>query len=159
MKLRIKKLDPSAILPTRAHPTDSGLDLCACLPDGSVRLDPGDSQMFFTGIAIELKEPFILDAPFLGGPLPLGFEAQVRPRSGLARKGIIACGGIGTVDNGYRGDIGVNLYNTSQDAFIVRHGTRIAQLVIAPVVYPDIEEVTELSETERGTSGFGSTGV
>ena len=155
MKLRVKKLHPDATLPSRKHPGDSGMDLCAHLPDGSIRLAPGDRHKFGTGIAIELPPPWV--DRFHDDIL--GYEAQVRSRSGLTAQGIIACGGLGTVDNGYRGEIGVTLFNSSFDTFTVRHGDRIAQLVICPVVYPDAEEVTELSETSRGTGGFGSTGV
>lgn len=144
MKLLIKRLHPDAHLPTRAKPGDSGLDLCAWLPGGPVWIDPGERHRFETGIAIELPE---------------GYEGQVRGRSGLTSKGIIACGGIGTVDNGYRGDVGVVLSNQSFDSYKVNHGDRIAQLVISPVVYPEVVEVPGLSETQRGTDGFGSTGL
>jgi dUTP pyrophosphatase len=155
MKLRIKRLHPEAIIPTRAHPTDSGLDLHACLPGvGSVWIPPGERVRFNTGIAIELPR-----VELYTGLAAAGYEAQVRGRSGLTAKGIIACGGLGTVDNGYRGDIGVTLSNQTFEGFMVRHGDRIAQLVVCPVVYPEVEEVSELTETTRGTGGFGSTGV
>ena len=145
MELRIKKLFPTATLPARAKPGDSGLDLYAHLPDqGLAMIEPGGRQKFWTGIAIELPE---------------GYEAQIRSRSGLTSLGIVACGGLGTVDNGYRGDIGVTLFNHSFRTFTIRHGDRIAQLVVCPVAYPAVVEVEELSETERGADGFGSTGV
>src|SRR5690606_24739935 len=96
-----------------------------------------------TGIAIELPE---------------GYEAQVRPRSGLAaRHGIV--GVLGTIDNGYRGEIGVILVSQSFYGEVIQDGDRIAQLVVCPVAYPEVEEVSELSETERGVAGFGSTGL
>ena len=143
MELRIKRLQPSAILPTRAKPGDSGLDLHANLPSqGHAVIGPGERGFFWTGIAIELPE---------------GTEGQVRPRSGLSSQGIVAA--FGTIDNGYRGDIGVTLFNNSFRSFTVRHGDRIAQLVVAPVLYPTVIEVSELTETERGVGGFGSTGV
>lgn len=145
MELRIKKRFATAMLPTRAKPGDSGLDLRAHLPtQGHVTLIPGDRQMLWTGISIELPE---------------GHEAQIRPRSGLTAQGIVSCGGLGTIDNGYRGELGVTLFNHSLRSFVVSHGDRIAQLVVCPVAYPDVVEVEELTETERGTGGFGSTGV
>jgi dUTP pyrophosphatase len=142
MEMKFKKTHPEAFTPSRAKPGDSGLDLYACAPRSSW-VKAGEHAFFNTGIAIELPE---------------GFEAQVRPRSGLAtRYEVIAS--FGTVDNGYRGPIGVTLFNLSKDDFLVRHGDRIAQLVVAPVVYPMLVEVDELSDTERGSGGFGSTGV
>ena len=143
MELRIKRLNPAAITPTRAKPGDSGLDLYACLPDGPVFIMGGDHSVVPTGVAVELPE---------------GHEGQVRPRSGLAaRNGIAAC--LGTIDNGYRGEVGVNLFNMSFGSYRVNHGDRIAQLVVAPVALPEVLEVDELSETERGAGGFGHSGV
>lgn len=144
MKLRIKKTHPDAILPTRAKPGDSGLDLYALLPEGAVWIPPGGRQPIGTGIAIEPPE---------------GYEGQVRSRSGLTRQGIVACGGLGTVDNGYRGEVGVTLFNNSFQGYRVMNGERIAQLVVAAVAYPDIEVVDELTPTDRGDAGFGSTGL
>ena len=118
------------------------MDLHAYLPDAPVHLEPGKQTRIFTGIAIEL---------------PAGHEAQVRPRSGMTKNGLVVP--IGTIDNGYRGDIGVVVFNHSFQYHIIRHGDRIAQLVVCPVAYPDVVEVEELSETERGNDGFGSTGV
>jgi dUTP pyrophosphatase len=149
MELRIKKLYPDAILPTRSKPGDSGLDLHAYLPEGPVTVLAGDRHCFDLGIAIELPQP-----PAQG----FGYEAQVRPRSGLKKKhGVMA--GFGTIDSGYRGELGLTLFNMSFRGYTVRHGDRIAQLVVCPVVYPTVVEVESLSETERGTDGFGSTGV
>lgn len=165
MKLKVKKLEPDAHIPSRAKPGDSGLDLRLYVArTGAAReigILPGETVRVRTGIAIELPQAELV---YAGGGIwdfsnVVGFEAQVRGRSGLTSKGIIACGGIGTVDNGYRGEIGVTLYNSSPGVVFFNHGDRIAQLVVVPVVYPDVEEVTELSETERGTGGFGSTGV
>lgn len=159
MKLRFKKLDPAAITPVRKKAGDSGLDLHALLPHGPVTLAPGERARINTGIAIELPEPM----PDYTGDGEWGvvhaYEAQVRGRSGLTNEGIIACGGLGTVDNGYRGDIGVTLFNHSFRYFTVKNGDRIAQLVVCPVVLPELVEVEALSETERGSDGFGSTGV
>ncbi len=143
MEIRIKKTHPDAIIPRRANPGDSGLDLHACLPEGNVFIPPGEHLVIRTGIAVEL---------------PDGLEGQVRPRSGLAAKHGVQTS-FGTIDNGYRGEIAVNLFNFSYGLYRVSDGDRIAQLVICPVVYPAVVEVTELTDTLRGTSGFGSTGV
>jgi dUTP pyrophosphatase len=140
--LKVRKTHPDATLPTRAKPGDSGLDLHAVL-DTPVVIRAGDRHKFDCGIAIELPE---------------GHEAQVRPRSGLALKSGVQAA-FGTIDNGYRGPIGVTLFNLSFRDHTVRHGDRIAQLVVAPVAYPEVVEVDELTPTERGSGGFGSTGV
>jgi len=158
MRLRIKKLDERAQLPTRKHPTDSGMDLYAFLPDGPAWIAPGDQLALRTGIAIELPPADVINDAW-GGTASVGLEAHVRSRSGLTRLGIVACGGLGTVDNGYRGEVGITLFNHTFRSYKVSHGDRIAQLVVCPVVYPEVEEVTELSETARGAGGFGSTGV
>lgn len=137
------KTHPTAILPTRAKPGDSGLDLYALLPMEDLWIGAGCRERVLTGIAIELPE---------------GYEGHVRPRSGLAAKeGIQTC--FGTIDNGYRGELAVTLFNLSFLGYRVRNGERIAQLVICPVAYPVLMEVSTLSETERGADGFGSTGV
>lgn len=128
--------------PEYAHPCDSGADLrwyeehekAACLW-------PGDTRVLWTGIAIEL---------------PPGWEAQIRPRSSLSCKGIICH--FGTIDNGYRGQLGVALTNTTRERYIVQRGDKIAQLVIAPLVRAQFTEVEQLSETSRSENGFGSTG-
>jgi len=147
MELRIKKTHPGAIVPTRQKPADSGLDLHALLPEGSTWIGAGERRRIRTGIAIELPPPD-----------PGGFEAQVRPRSGLADNAGIQTV-LGTIDNGYRGEIEVILFNLSYQGYRVSDGDRIAQLVVVPVVYPTVVEVEELSGSERGDSGFGSTGV
>lgn len=153
------KTHPDAIIPTRGKPGDSGLDLRALLLDGSITIPPGERRRIRTGIAVELPGDecavgYAINSP----PIKFCYEAQVRPRSGLAAKhGIQAA--FGTIDNGYRGEIEVTLFNLSFNAYTVRPGDRIAQLVVAPIAYPAVVEVTELSETERGAGGFGSTGV
>ena len=92
--------------------------------------------------------------------LPVGFEAQVRPRSGLAVKnGLTVLNAPGTIDSDYRGEVKVPLINLGQEPFVIERGMRIAQMVIAPVVQGDFAEVADLDETERGAGGFGSTGV
>lgn len=141
MKIKIIKLNEAAQVPHYSHADDAGLDLFAIQ---SHQISPGASALIPTGIAIEL---------------PHGTEAQVRPRSGLALKhSITVLNSPGTIDAGYRGEIGVILINHGQEIFEVSAGMKIAQMVIAPVLRAEIEEVTELSATRRGEGGFGSTG-
>lgn len=122
----------------------AGMDLRANLTE-PVTLQPLDRAIIKTGLFIEL---------------PVGYEAQVRPRSGLAaKKGITVLNAPGTVDADYRGEIGVILVNLSNEAFIIENGERVAQLVIAEHARAEWVEVKELSSTERGAGGFGSTGV
>jgi len=142
MTVRFKRMHPQAILPAYAHPGDAGMDLCAC--EERV-LAPGRTALVRTGLVMEL---------------PDGFEAQVRPRSGLAlRHGLTLLNTPGTIDAGYRGEIGVILINHGAEPFQVAPGMRIAQMVIAPVLRAHIEEAETLNETPRGTGGFGSTGT
>ena len=141
MKLLIKRLTPTALVPSYAHPGDAGLDLFS---DVSMSLEPGERKLVGTGISIEL---------------PPNTEGQVRPRSGLALKhGISVLNTPGTIDRGYRGEVGVILINHGQERFEVRPGMKIAQLVIASCVTVMVEETVELSGTARGQGGFGSTG-
>ena len=131
-------------LPKYETALSAGMDLRAFLPDGPVSLNPMDRALIKTGLFMEL---------------PAGYEAQVRPRSGLAlKKGITVLNSPGTIDADYRGEICVILVNLSQEVFVVNDGERIAQMVIARHEQAEIVEVTELSETERGTGGFGHTG-
>jgi dUTP pyrophosphatase len=142
MKLKVYRLCADAQIPQYSHPDDSGLDLFATQ---DIELLPGDSHLVPTGIAIEL---------------PPQTEAQVRPRSGLALKHqITVLNTPGTIDEGYRGEIGVILINHGKISFQITSGMRIAQLVIAPVLRVEIEEVKDLSKTQRGAGGFGSTGI
>ena len=141
-KLLVKRLTPTAILPAYAHPGDAGLDLYA---DVAVSLEPGESKLVGTGISIEL---------------PPDTEAQVRPRSGLALKhGIGVLNSPGTIDHGYRGEVGVILINHGRARFDVQAGMKIAQMVIAACLSVTVEETGDLSGTARGGGGFGSTGV
>ena len=141
MPLKVKRLNPSAILPSYARTGDAGLDLFAVK---AMTIGPGASALVPTGIAIEL---------------PPGTEGQVRPRSGLALKhAITVLNTPGTVDEGYRGEVGVILINHGASAFAVEAGMKIAQLVVSPRVQVDVREVAELSDTQRGSGGFGSTG-
>ena len=122
----------------------AGMDLRANITE-SITLNPLERAIVKTGLFIEL---------------PIGYEAQVRPRSGLAaKKGITVLNSPGTVDADYRGEIGVILVNLSNEPFVIENGERIAQLVIAKHERAEWQEVTELSETVRGEGGFGSTGV
>lgn len=142
MNIKITRLHPRARIPNYAHPDDAGLDLFAI---EAQPIPSGESRLIQTGIALEL---------------PPGFEAQVRPRSGLALKhAITVLNTPGTIDAGYRGEIGVILINHGRDEFQVTAGMKIAQMVIASVMHAHIEEVEALSSSERGSGGFGSTGV
>ena len=141
MKLRVRRLSPDAIIPAYAHPGDAGLDLHAC---EDVALDPGMACLVSTGVAIELPE---------------ATEAQVRPRSGLALKhSVTVLNTPGTIDEGYRGEVGVVLINHGATTFHVTRGMRIAQLVVQKRWTVKVVEVDGLTDTTRGTGGFGSTG-
>lgn len=141
-KLLVKRISPSAQLPSYAHPGDAGLDLYSAV---AISLQPGERKLVGTGISIEL---------------PPNTEAQVRPRSGLALKhGITVLNTPGTIDHGYRGEVGVILINHGPATFEVQPGMKIAQMVIAPFVTVEVEETKELTATARGQGGFGSTGV
>lgn len=142
MQLLIKRLSPTAILPSYAHPGDAGLDLFA---DVTVSLEPGETRLVGTGLSIEL---------------PQGTEGQVRPRSGLALKhGVTVLNSPGTIDHGYRGEVGVILVNHGGRRFDVEPGMKIAQLVVAACLSVEVVEAGELSGTSRGHGGFGSTGA
>jgi len=131
-------------LPNYETIASAGMDLRANLTE-SITLNPLERAIVKTGLFIEL---------------PIGVEAQVRPRSGLAaKKGITVLNSPGTIDADYRGEIGVILVNLSNEAFVIENGERIAQLIIAKHERAEWTEVLELSATERGEGGFGSTGV
>ncbi|MEO0375276.1 MAG: dUTP diphosphatase [Cyanobacteria bacterium P01_A01_bin.17] len=141
MTLKVVRLHEQAQLPRYAHADDAGLDLFSV---AETILQPGESKLIATGVAIAL---------------PPNTEAQVRPRSGLAlNHGITVLNTPGTIDEGYRGEIGVILINHSQQPFQVHCGMKIAQMVIAPVMRVTIQEVNQLDDTGRGAGGFGSTG-
>ena len=142
MTISFKRISPDASLPSYARPGDAGMDLKSA-EDAVV--EPGARLLVHTGLAMALPE---------------GYEAQVRPRSGLALKhGITVLNTPGTIDEGYRGEVGVILFNTGDTAFKIAKGDRIAQMVIAPVTSARIVETDDLGSTERGAGGFGSTGV
>ncbi|MBC7102305.1 MAG: dUTP diphosphatase [Parvibaculum sp.] len=146
--VRVQRLPHAQGLPLPRYETEgaAGMDLIAALADGeTLVLAPGERAMVPTGLAIAL---------------PQGFEAQVRPRSGLAAKnGVTVLNSPGTVDCDYRGEVKVILINLGQAAFIIERGTRIAQMIIAPVTQARLREVETLDETARGAGGFGSTGT
>ncbi|WFE90084.1 dUTP diphosphatase [Roseibium porphyridii] len=143
--LELKRLEHGLDLPLPAYQSDlaAGLDLLAAVDD-PVTLAPGERMLVPTGLSMAL---------------PAGFEAQVRPRSGLAAKhGVTVLNTPGTIDADYRGEVKVILVNLGQEPFLISRADRIAQMVIAPVLQAEIAEVDILSETNRGTGGFGSTG-
>jgi len=137
-ELPMQKLAEDAVLPTRAHPEDAGLDLYA-LED--VILPPGEGRVAKTGIAIAL---------------PVGFVAMIADRSSLAKKGVKTAGGI--IDAGYRGEIMVVLWNLSKNEIRLNRHERIAQMLTVPIALPEVRGVQSLGATSRGAGGFGSTG-
>jgi len=146
VSVAIKRLPHNSDLPLPAYETalSAGMDLPAALGEDLV-LAPGSRELIPTGLSIAL---------------PDGYEAQVRPRSGLAaRSGITVLNTPGTIDADYRGEVKVILANLGDEPFTVSRGMRIAQMVIAPVVQATLALVDELPESERGTGGFGSTGI
>jgi len=143
-RLRTKRLTDTATLPKRGTPHSSGLDICADLG--------GD------GHSLELSVVPTLVSTGLAMEIPVGYEVQIRPRSGLSRRGVDVA--FGTVDADYRGELKVNmaLRSGQPQAVSIHHGDRIAQIVVAPVALVEVEEVESLSQTARGEGGFGSTG-
>ncbi|GAK59441.1 deoxyuridine 5'-triphosphate nucleotidohydrolase [Candidatus Vecturithrix granuli] len=142
MEVRVIKIHEDAILPHYSYPGDSGMDLYSI---EDVIIPPGDTQLVRTGLKIAV---------------PDRYEAQVRPKSGLAlQHAVTVTNTPGTVDSGYRGEICVILINHGREAYHVQKHAKIAQLVICPVVRAKIIEVEQLDETSRGNSGFGSTGL
>jgi dUTP pyrophosphatase len=142
VELKIARLKEGALIPTRAHEGDAGLDLYSC---ESAHIGPGERWSIGTGVGIEV---------------PAGHAGLVLPRSGLAREhGIALVNAPGLIDSGYRGELRVLLLNTDPaEIFRVEPGDRIAQLVIAPIAEPEPVEVEALAESARGDGGFGSSG-
>ena len=143
-KILIKRLSKQVSLPKYETSGSSGMDLAANI-DTNINIDPGKSAIIPTGLALSI---------------PKGFEVQIRPRSGLAAKQKIS--GLntpGTIDADYRGEIKVILINLGEEPFKVEKGLRVAQMVVCPIVQAQLKEVDDLSETERGKGGFGSTGT
>jgi dUTP pyrophosphatase len=142
--LKVKMLREGVTLPKYQTDHSAGLDLCACI-DRDIILMPGERVLVPTGISIEL---------------PDGYEAQVRPRSGLAiNHGVTVLNSPGTIDPDYRGEVKVILINLGKEPFVIKNGMRIAQMVISKFERVEVEVVEELSQTRRGEGGFGSTGV
>lgn len=141
--LKIKRLENNRILPEYKTEGAAGMDLCAAISE-PVELKPLERKLIPTGLKIELEH---------------GYEAQIRPRSGLSIKhGITLINCVGTIDEDYRGEVCVPVVNISNEAYTIQPDERIAQMIIARVEQAKLEVVTELSETARGVGGFGSTG-
>jgi len=139
MQIKVKKLNPDAILPNYAHPGDAGLDLFSL---ETYKLKPQERKAFATGITIELES---------------GYVSLVKDKSGLAAKyGLHTLAGV--IDAGYRGEYKIILINHGNQTYTINQGDKIAQLLIMPVVQVEIKETDELSDTSRNTGGFGSTG-
>ncbi len=142
MKILWKKIDPAAQLPSYAHPGDAGMDVRSV---EELTIPPGGRALVRTGLVMQL---------------PPDAEAQVRPRSGLALKhGVTVLNAPGTIDAGYRGEVGVILANFGDAPFVVEKGMKVAQIVVARVEQAEMAEVQETDETDRGVGGFGSTGL
>ncbi len=139
MILKVKKLNPEAKIPSYAHKGDAGLDLFSI---EDFVLKPGERKLVSTGISTELEE---------------GYVALIWDKSGIAAKGIKTMGGV--IDCHYRGEYKVVMLNTSSQDYEIKKGQKIAQLLIQPIIDAEIKEVSELSETERGSGAFGSTGI
>ncbi|MBW2974912.1 dUTP diphosphatase [Candidatus Woesearchaeota archaeon] len=141
MKVRIKKINENAVIPKYAHKGDAGVDLYSA---EDYLLKPGERILVSTGIKMAI---------------PQGYEAQVRPKSGLALKhGVTVCNTPGTVDSSYRGEVGCIMINLGNEDFKIEKGKKIAQIIFNKVEEAEFEEVDELDETTRGEGGFGSTG-
>jgi dUTP pyrophosphatase len=136
--LKIQRLDPAARVPVRSYEHDAGLDLHSLERH---TLSPGEGRIFKTGIAIEIDP---------------GFVGLIWDRSSMGKRGIKTLGGV--IDSGYRGEVGVILWNLSKEPQEVQAGDKIAQLLVQPVLTPATREVEVLSSSERGTGGFGSSG-
>lgn len=141
-KLLVKRLNSNASLPSKQHSDDAGYDLSACL-DSPITLAPHERVLVSTGLSVAI---------------PVGHYGRIAPRSGLALKnGIDILAGV--VDSGYRNEVKVILYNTSSESFVIKHGDRIAQLIIEVIKNLDVTEVSTLPSAQRNLGGFGSTGV
>ena len=144
MLIKIKKLRPEATIPTSGSAYAAGYDLYACLPEGDVTVAPHTTAKIGTGLSMAVPE---------------GYFGAIFARSGLATKeGLRPANCVGVCDSDYRGEYIIAVHNDSDEARSIAHGDRIAQLVVMPYLAVEFEEVDELSETERGAGGFGSTG-
>ena len=143
IELKVLKLNDDVVVPSYATNGAAGMDLRAFI-DKPVLLKPLERKLIPTGLKIEL---------------PAGYEAQIRPRSGMSIKhGITLVNCVGTIDEDYRGEVCIPIINLSNEDFTIQNGDRIAQMIIAPVTQAIIKEVSIISDTLRGTGGFGSTG-
>lgn len=146
MNIQFKKLPHAQDLPLPSYESEyaAGMDIRAAL-ENPIILKPRERKLIPSGLKMAL---------------PKGYEAQMRPRSGLAyRHGITMLNTPGTIDADYRGELKMLAVNLGEEEFVINHGDRVAQMIIAPVIQADVHEVKNLSETERGDGGFGSTGV
>ena len=143
--IKVKVLDNSITLPKYETVSSAGMDIRAFIPEGKIEIEPQERKVVRTGLCLEI---------------PKGYEVQIRPRSGLALKnGITVLNSPGTIDADYRGELRVILINHSADRFLITNEMRIAQIVVAQFSRVDLLEVENLSETDRGEGGFGSTGT
>ena len=138
MQLKIKKIKSEAVLPTRAHHDDAGIDMYAC---GEYVVEPGVSVKIGTGVALHIEE---------------GNVGLIWDKSGVSSKGIKTLGGV--IDAGYRGEVFVTVHNLGNTSYLFEHGQKVAQLLIQKVEFPELIEVEELEGSVRGERGFGSTG-
>lgn len=139
MKIRFKKLDPKAVMPRKAHPTDAGFDLC-CVTDYNI--EPQERALIDTGVAMDI---------------PLGYCGLVTGRSGnTIKRGLV--GQLGIIDSDYRGTVGIMAFNMSKETISIRAGERVGQILIIPHLSADFEEAESLTETDRGVGGYGSSG-
>ena len=143
--IKVKVLDNSITLPKYETISSAGMDIRAFIPEGKIEIEPQERKLIPTGLCLEI---------------PKGYEVQIRPRSGLALKnGITVLNSPGTIDADYRGELRVILINHSAERFLITNEMRIAQMVVAQFSRVDLFEVEDLSETDRGEGGFGSTGT
>ena len=143
-KIQIKKLSKDVLTPKYETSGSSGMDIAAYIEEDII-INPGDKALIPSGFSLSI---------------PKGYEVQIRPRSGLAaKKSITVLNTPGTIDADYRGELKIILINHSKEKFSVKKGERIAQMVVCPVIQARLEEVKELSVTDRGVGGFGSTGA
>ena len=139
-KIQIKRISKKVLIPKYETPGSSGMDI-----EKNITIEPGEKALIPTGFTLSV---------------PKGYEVQIRPRSGLAiKKNISVLNTPGTIDSDYRGEIKVILVNFGKEKFLVENGSRIAQMVVCPIVQATLQEVEDLTKTKRGTGGFGSTGT
>lgn len=143
IKVYFKKKHPRAIVPSYFSLGSAGCDLSACLPDNCLRLKAHTTTTVPTGLIVAV---------------PSGLEMQIRSRSGFSKRGIIVANSPGTIDSDYRGEIQILIWNRNDQDITITHGTRIAQAIFSPIKQVRFQHASQLTETKRGTQGFGSTG-